>query len=77
MMMQAFIAPASFFLGAQFFGKGKLASFIQDVHIPQEYRLHFIVSRLLVLRIVHIGPATEIRFDTSVGVISREGTQSG
>lgn len=69
-MMQAFIAPASFFVCVRFFGKGILASSIQDVHIPREGSLHLIVYRVLVVRVVRIGPATEGRFGTSVGVIS-------
>jgi hypothetical protein len=56
--MQAFIAPASFFVCVRFFGKGILASSIQDVLIPREDDLHLIVSWVCVVRTARIGPAS-------------------
>jgi hypothetical protein len=66
MMMQAHITPASFFFVRNFSRKGILASSIQDVHIPAEESPHRFVSRLFVVGIDHIGPATESRIVDSV-----------
>ena len=60
-MMQAFIPPASFFFVRNFSGRESSQAPIQDVHIPPEESPHLIVSRLFVVRIDHIGPATESR----------------
>jgi hypothetical protein len=69
MMMQALITPASFFF-VRDFRKGILANSIQDVHIPPEDSPHRIVGWLFVVRLDHIGPATESRIGACVCFIT-------